>query len=137
MAKKKPESSDKSPATKKSSTRKATKTTPTPSDVPMIDTNFAAEAAARMLANRASLHSAAAQGGTSAETPAAPQPDSGAFKKFKENLHKPKISNSLLDPAATTNQKKTNLHSAFNKQTGHNQTYGNFNRAGVPRRTPG
>src|ERR1041384_8147901 len=131
MTKKKTEAAAKPAAPKKKTTGKSSKKTPAFSgDLPMIDTNFAPQAAAKMLVTRASLQAAL-------PAPAQPQPESGAFKQLKKSLNKPRVSNSLLDTTATTGQKKSNLHPAFNKQTGHNQTFGNFNRAGVPRRTPG
>src|SRR5205807_2603872 len=51
--------------------------------VPMVDTSFAAEAAARMLSARAKLGNAPQA--ASAEA----QRESGAFKQMKENLNKP------------------------------------------------
>ena len=101
-------------------------------DVPMIDTNLAAQAAAKMLVNRATM-----QSGAAASDSSQPKPESDAFKQLKENLKNPRMSSSLLDTGPAASQKKSNVHTAFNKQTGHNQTYGHFNRAGVPRRTPG
>ena len=51
---------------------------------PMVDTNFAAEAAARMLATRARL----AKSGPQAQ-PASEGRESGSFKQMRENINKP------------------------------------------------
>src|SRR5205809_2407917 len=52
---------------------------------PMVDTNFAAEAAARMLAGRAKM----AKSGGPAQPQAGGERESGAFKQMKESLNKP------------------------------------------------
>jgi hypothetical protein len=97
--------------------------------MPMIDTNLAAESAAKMLLARPA---------EATDQAAAPQAnkESSTFKNLKEQLAKPK-------PAALGNlfghgggEKKFGGHN-FNQQKGHNQTFGGINKAGVPRRTNG
>jgi hypothetical protein len=96
----------------------------------MIDTNLAAQTAAAMLVNR----------DTSAATPPTEQGEqpreSSTFKNLKEQLARPKPAGlgGLLGPVG--GEKKQSGH-FFNQQKGHNQTYGGFNKAGVPRRTNG
>lgn len=103
-------------------------TAPAAAGAPLVDTNLAAQAAARMLVGKA-RHGAAAQ-------PAAAKKESGSFKQLKESLNK---------PLATLSDAHTNLtqtprgHSVLERinQPHHSQTRGGFNRTGVPRRTPG
>lgn len=94
---------------------------------PLVDTSLAAEAAAKMVANRAALA-------------AAGKSQSLEFKQLKDSLAKPHLQSlgSMLN--STGEQKKTGLPSAFgaNKQVGHNQTFGaDVNRKNIPRRTSG
>ena len=99
------------------------------SDVPLIDTNLAAQAAAKMVVNR-DLLGAAKAGGEKKE--------SGSFKQLKESLHKPAVQGpgGLLSPLGQ--QKKANSGFGGRNQVGHNQTFGaDVNRSGVPRRTSG
>jgi hypothetical protein len=94
---------------------------------PMVDTNLAAQAAAKMLMNRA-------VGGPASTTP---QKESGAFKQMKDALNKPQISGPG-GPVTGGGHHRSNLPHQFQKQKGHNQTFGaDVNRTGVPRRTPG
>jgi hypothetical protein len=95
--------------------------------MPMIDTNLAAQTAAAMLANRDMVENANA--------PA--KEESSTFKNLKEQLAKPKPTGlgGLFGP--TGDQKKSGSQFNPNQQRGHNQTFGGFNKAGVPRRTNG
>lgn len=98
--------------------------------VPMVDTNLAAQAAAKMLLNRAS--------GNAANDAGAPKKESGAFKQLKESLNKPNLGNLGGAAGPLGQQKHGNLPHQFQQQKGHNQTFGaDVNRTGVPRRTPG
>ena len=96
----------------------------------LVDTNLAAEAAAkRVVAGLAPI-------GTSA----AALPESTSFKNFKDSLNKPASSglSGILDRTAAPGQKKPNPSFHGGKQTGRNQTFGaDVNRSGVPRRTGG
>lgn len=141
MAKKKSDAGAGDAAPKKT-TRKSTKSggsakskaspAAAPSDMPSIDTSLAAASAARMLGNRNLLGPATppAEAGLGQE--------SAAFKQLKQNLNKPKLSDNLLDSTGgDIGQKRPNLPHQFQRQVGHNQTIGHFNKTGVPRRTPG
>jgi hypothetical protein len=98
---------------------------------PLVDTNLAAQSAAKRLA-------AGFSSGIAGGAPVAP---SAAFKHMKEAVNKPHIAglDSILDKTAPSGPGKTNQPShSFNKQTGRNQTFGaDVNRTGVPRRTGG
>ena len=103
---------------------------------PMIDTNLAAQAAAKMLT--AGLPSRNAAGGASGGAGGG-KPQSAMFKQMKDGLSKPHLSgmNNLLDKSAPTGSKRPDQLKGP-QQIGHNQTFGaDVNRAGVPRRTPG
>lgn len=100
-----------------------------------IDTNLAAQAAARMLLARAT--------GTQPtdNAPTTPRENSSAFKQMKQSMDKGHLSGidgmlaSTSDPAA---KKIAPGNSVRNKQVGHNQTFGaDVNRASIPRRTGG
>jgi hypothetical protein len=97
--------------------------------IPMIDTNLAAESAAKMLVARPAE-------GTEAST-AQPNKESASFKNLKEQLAKPKPSslNNLFGPAG--GEKKFGNQGFTSQQKGHNQTFGGMNKTGVPRRTNG
>ena len=99
-----------------------------PSGVPLIDTDLAAQAAAKMVANRDLL--SRAQSGEKKE--------SGSFKQLKESLLKQTVQGPgglLTNPQQ---QKKLNQGFGGRNQVGHNQTFGaDVNRTGVPRRTGG
>jgi hypothetical protein len=107
-----------------SKARKAPK--PAAPPPPLIDTSLAAQAAAKMVANRDLL----AQG-------TGEKRQSGSFKQLKDQLLKPATQGpgGILQPKES--QKKFNPILGRN-QVGHNQTFGaDVNRTGVPRRTGG
>ena len=99
--------------------------------VPMVDTSFAAEAAARMLTARAKLGNAPAPSG-------APEPrESGAFKQMKENINKPAAGGISSAMGNTFGPNKTNLPNPDKGHVVRDQTTSNVNRINVPRRTGG
>jgi hypothetical protein len=121
------------PAAAKTTAKKKQPSAPAqPTGAPMIDTNLAAQNAAAMLINRDTLESAATPPAAEDEKPK----ESSTFKNLKEQLARPKPSGlgGLLGPVG--GEKKSSGH-FFNQQKGHNQTYGGFNKTGVPRRTNG
>jgi hypothetical protein len=98
---------------------------------PMVDTSFAAEAAARMLSARVKLGNA-------------PQPASGdapressAFKQMKESLNKPGAGGISSAMGNTFGPNKTNLPNPDKGHVVRDQTTSNVNRVNVPRRTGG
>ncbi|HEY8668922.1 MAG TPA: hypothetical protein VIL86_19900 [Tepidisphaeraceae bacterium] len=98
-------------------------------EMPVIDTNLAAESAAKMLSAKKPQEAAAAGGGAEGK-------DSHTIKQIKESLNRPAaFGGGTL--GNLTGPKKSNLPLHGGQQRGHNQTFANFNRAGVPRRTPG
>jgi hypothetical protein len=102
-----------------------------PAGQPLVDTNLAAQAAAKRVV--AGLAPASVSGG-------APMAESASFKHLKDSLSKPAASGlaGMLDKTAGPGQKKSNLPFHGGKQLGRNQTFGaDVNRAGVPRRTGG
>lgn len=118
-------------AAKKAAPAKKATTQATSTSHPMIDTNLAASNAARLLVG--GFKSA---GNASAN---APKQESAMFKSLKAGINKPSGSamSNLLDKSHGPTD-PTKSHGGFNKQVGHNQTYGaDVNRTGVPRRTPG
>ena len=111
---------------------------------PMVDTNFAAQAAARMLATRAKL--AKATGNTSSQpemdvTGSAGGSDahheSGLFKQMKENINKPAAGGISSAMGNTFGPNKTNLPNPDKGHVVRDQTTSNVNRVNVPRRTGG
>jgi hypothetical protein len=107
--------------------------------VPLFDTNLVAQNAAAMV-----LHHDIAEGVAEAQqaeqnqTGGAAKHESSTFKQLKEQLAHPKPA--ALSHLLGTNggQKKSGGGPGFlNQQKGHNQTFGGFNKAGVPRRTNG
>ena len=113
-------------ATKKTSAKKETKQASAASS-PLIDTNMAAEAAAKMIMSRVSSGNAT-QGAK----------ESSGFKNMKEGLSKPHLAgmNSVLNQGGAMEGKKVGGGPV--KQVGHNQTFGSdSSRAFVPRRTGG
>jgi hypothetical protein len=99
----------------------------------VVDTNLAAQSAARMLAAGISAKP------TASDTAAEPQQESAMFKQLKGGLAKGagQAMNSLLDKHGGPTQKKTPSF-GFGQQIGRNQTFGaDVNRTGVPRRTGG
>jgi len=126
---KKPAAEAKSPAkapAKKAAPKKAAAPAATQSGMPQIDTNLAAQSAASMLRNRATLTNAAS--GTKSET--------STFKNLKEQIARPK-SAALTSIMGTGGEQKKGASHFMDQQRGHNQTQGGFNKAGVPRRTNG
>jgi len=108
---------------------------------PMVDTSFAAESAARMLATRAKLARAAGGAaptdadstGSAAET----HRESGMFKQMKENLNKPAAGGINTAMGNTFGPNKTNLPNPDKGHVVRDQTTSNVNRVNVPRRTGG
>jgi len=98
---------------------------------PMVDTSFAAESAARMLAARMKLGNAPATG-----QPAA-QHESGLFKQMKDNLNKPAAGGISSAMGNTFGPNKTNLPNPDKGHVVRDQTTSNVNRVNVPRRTGG
>lgn len=97
---------------------------------PLIDTNLAAQAAARMVTRRDLLNSSKPEGGEKRE--------SSSFKQLKESLAKPAAQGPSSFLHSTAPPKKSNLPFGGRNQVGHNQTFGaDVNRTGVPRRTGG
>src|SRR5689334_1214157 len=100
--------------------------------VPLIDTSLAAEAAAKMVLNRA--------GGSTAPQPQ-PQPEAekretSTFKQLKEGLNKPASQNLGGVLGNVQAGKRSNQPFAGGNQNLRNQTFGaDVNRSGVPRRT--
>jgi len=108
---------------------------------PMVDTSFAAEAAARMLATRAKLAKAA--GGAAPTDAGAPgsaadtHRESGAFKQMKDSLNKPAGGGINTAMGNTFGPNKTNLPNPDKGHVVRDQTTSNVNRVNVPRRTGG
>ncbi len=100
-----------------------------PAGVPLIDTNFAAQTAARMLAARAKLKDAAA-------APQAGKTESAGFKEMKEHLRRPAAHAASTALGTAYGPQKTNLPAMGREQVVHNQIQGS-NRVSVPRRTAG
>jgi hypothetical protein len=96
-----------------------------PSGFPSIDTNLAAQNAAKMLRRKPAA----------ASTPA--KKESGAFKNLKDSLNKPSLG-SLDQFMGSNGPQRSNMSHQRDQQKGHNQTFGaDVNRTGVPRRTTG
>jgi len=136
MAKAKKESvpkKEKAPgAAKKPAAKKAAPAPEGDSGGVFVDTSFAAESAARLLAARVPTKAGPGEGSA--------RPESAMFRNLKDGLAKPAsqaISN-LLDKHGSPTHKKSSLPFGPNQQIGRNQTFGaDVNRAGVPRRTGG
>ncbi len=130
MAKAKKEAGSKNGGSSKKAATK--KTTPAGDPAIFVDTNLAAESAARLLAARVS---------TRAPSETAPtHQESSMFKQLKGGLSKPagQAMSNLLDKHGGPAHKKSPLPFAGPQQIGRNQTFGaDVNRAGVPRRTGG
>lgn len=102
-----------------------------PAAAPLVDTDLAAQAAAKRVV---------AGVGPASPAGSAPVSQSSTFKHLKDSLNKPHVSGleSVLDKTAGPGQKRPNLPFNGGKQMGRNQTFGaDVNRAGVPRRTGG
>ena len=112
--------------------RKLKKAAQGPTAAPMIDTTLAAQHAARILAARAKLGSAA-----EGVYPESAAKESGNFKQLKESLNRP-ASHAVSSALGTSfGQQKSNLPTPGQKQVAHNQTQGVVSRVNVPRRTAG
>jgi hypothetical protein len=98
---------------------------------PMVDTSFAAEAAARMLGARAKLGNAPQAAGGDAPR------ESAAFKQMKESLNKPAAGGISSAMGNTFGPNKTNLPNPDKGHVVRDQTTSNVNRVNVPRRTGG
>ena len=91
----------------------------------MVDTSFAAEAAARMLAARAKM-------GNAQQAPqAAAQRESGAFKQMKESLNKPAAGGISSAMGNTFGPNKSNLPTPDKGHVVRDQTTSNINRVNV------
>jgi hypothetical protein len=140
MAKAKKESVSKSEGSgpgKKAPAKKAAPPAGKESAGVFVDTNLAAESAARLLAARVSTSAASARE-TSGDAQA--RPESAMFKHMKDGLAKPagQTMSNLLDKHGGPAQKKSAVPFHGGQQLGRNQTFGaDVNRAGVPRRTGG
>ena len=116
------------PAAKKKSAAAAA-----PHGTPLVDTNLAAETAARMLA--AGAHAKQSHQSSQPQQ----KSESSLFKQMKAGLNKPASSamGGVLDKSGGPLQKKPNQPFG-GKQVGQNQTFGaDVTRSGVPRRTSG
>jgi 3-oxoacyl-ACP reductase-like protein len=119
----------KSAPEKKAPEKKAAARKPAPGGSTMINTDFAAQAAARMLMAKKS----GAQLNTTVD-----KKESSAFKQLKDNLANPHLTSmdTMLNSTAAPGASKSPLHQQ--NQKGHQQTYNaDVTRTGVPRRTPG
>jgi hypothetical protein len=123
-----PASTESKPAAPKAPAKSKKPTKPAGPAAPMIDTSLAAQAAAKMVANRDLL----SPRGTGEKR------QSGSFKQLKEQMLKPTTQGpgGILQPKDA--RKKFNPILGGRNQVGHNQTFGaDVNRTGVPRRTGG
>jgi hypothetical protein len=112
-----------SSSSKKSAPKPAAKSAP--SGFPSIDTNLAAQSAAKMLLRKPTVDSTGSK------------KESGAFKNLKDSLNKPSMG-SLDQFMGSTGPQRSNTSHHRDQQKGHNQTFGaDVNRTGVPRRTTG
>ena len=135
----------KAASTKKTTTKakKPVQKSVTPGGAPpMVDTNFAAQAAARMLATRAKLaratggavpSDAAEAGGGAGDA----HRESGMFKQIKESINKPAAGGISSAMGNTFGPNKTNLPNPDKGHVVRDQTTSNVNRVNVPRRTGG
>jgi hypothetical protein len=118
------------PKPQKTDARKPVRKAPakaTPAGMPMVDTDLAAQSAARMLLSKPA----------SSTLPTMPRKESGAFKNLKDSVNKPNLG-ALDQVMGSVGPQRSNLPHHRDQQKGHNQTFGaDVNRAGVPRRTPG
>jgi hypothetical protein len=101
-----------------------------PAVAPLVDTNLAAQAAAKRVVAGFGPARVASDG---------PIPQSASFKHMKESLSKPTAGLAgILDKTAGPAQRQPNTPFHGGKQTGRNQVFGaDVNRTGVPRRTGG
>ena len=97
---------------------------------PLVNTSFAAEAAARMIGAKA--------GGGNAPSSGEGRKETSTFKQLKQSLAKPHSVGNLLNSTFSPGTHKSNLPFHGGKQVGHNQTFGaDANSKFVPRRTGG
>ena len=116
------------------------KSVPTESaDVMLIDTNLVAQQAASMVLHKDLAPEQQEENAEKekSEKPEEPKHESSTFKHMKEQLAHPRPASltNLLGPVG--GQKKSGGNFFGNQQKGHNQTFGGFNKTGVPRRTNG
>lgn len=109
--------------------KKPAKAPARPATMPLIDTSLAAQAAAKMVANRDRL----------AQSEAGEKREGGSLiKQLKQSLEKPKVQGPGGILSNVQGTQKHNTPFGGRKQIGHNQTFGpDANRFGVPRRTGG
>lgn len=102
-----------------------------------IDTNLAAQAAAKMLMAKAT----GALPAGNAPSSTTPRGNSSAFKQMKDSMgkaHLGGIDNMLANTADPAAKKIAPSSGMRSKQVGHNQTFGaDVNRTSIPRRTGG
>jgi len=108
----------------------------------MVDTHFAAQSAARMLATRAKLAKATGNAPQSEADVAGGAPsdahrESGMFKQMKESINKPAAGGLSSAMGNTFGPNKTNLPNPDKGHVVRDQTTSNVNRVNVPRRTGG
>lgn len=116
-------------AGKQTAPKKPAKPPARPATVPLIDTSLAAQAAAKMVANRDRL--AKSESGEKRE-------GGSLIKQLKEGLHKPTVQGPGGILSNVQGTQKRNTPFGGRNQVGHNQTFGpDANRFGVPRRTGG
>ena len=127
MAKSRKTASSSKPASPKP-VRRLKKAAP-PVAAPLIDTNLAAQTAAKILAARAKL-------GNDALASTEPAHESGTFKQLKESLQRPAAHAVSSAMGTSFGQQKSNLPIPGQKQVAHSQTQG-IARVNVPRRTAG
>ena len=99
---------------------------------PMVDTQLAAQAAARMVTARATGMGPTQRSGEQKET--------STFKQLKESFSKPHGAGvgNILNSTTSEAARKGNLPHHGGKQKGHNQTFGSdASKNFVPRRTGG
>src|SRR5688572_11374563 len=119
------------PAKKAPAAKKAAASSPAIGGAPLIDTSLAAEAAAKMIANRLGAQGAA---GTGTGPQDAQKKESSAFKQLKESLAKPhsQALTGMLDKSAPPGQKRPfTPPGGKHASQGQNQTFGaDVNRSG-------
>ena len=136
------------PAAKKAAGKSATPSSGGSLGVPLIDTSLVAEAAAKMVLNRAGGSTAAGASGCAAASTPQPQTDTAAnpqdkretsaFKQLKQGLNKTGSQNLGGILGGVQGGKKSNQPFGGGNQQVRNQTFGaDVNRSGVPRRTGG
>ncbi len=101
------------------------------SSTPVFNVALAANAAAaaKLVAHRAKAGEA--------DAGAVDQKDSNSFKDFKSSINKPSGPSTSGPLSNVPGSRQSNLPYGANKQVAHNQTFGNVNSKGVPRRTAG